>query len=434
MRERWWYKLVQVCRRWRYIVLDSASHLRLSLVCARGTPVADMLAHSPPLPLIIDHLHQNQVITAEDEEGIILALQHRDRVRRVRLVNPIPTLQKLIIALDGEFPILEYLLVEYQQLQRPTNARNTDLTFPETFRAPRLRHLVLMNFAISIGSPLLATMGNLVTLSLCLIPPSAYFHPDDLLQRLSHLPQLEILGVAFGAMDSSGGTEKQTLRLPVMKHVTLPNLRWLAFQGASAYLEAVLPRLTIPLLERFQVYFSSQLTYPIPHLQQFITAGKLRLGLNTATLTFREDYLYLTAYPHKGAKMYTLDMMLGYFDWLDAPTAQVFHEFKAVFSAIEHLTLESESGFVGSESDEADHTQWRELLELFANVKTLSVDGQLVEQLSRAVQPDGGESHRELLPELQELSYSMIGASRDSFIPFIDARKKAGRPVTVIHP
>ena len=199
MRERWWYKLVQVCRRWRYIVLDSASHLRLSLVCARGTPVADMLAHSPPLPLIIDHLHQNHVITAEDEEGIILALRHRDRVRRVRLVNPIPTLQKLIIALDGEFPILEYLLVEYQQLQRPTNARNTDLTFPETFRAPRLRHLVLMNFAISIGSPLLATMGNLVTLSLCLIPPSAYFHPDDLLQRLSHLPQLEILGVSFWA-------------------------------------------------------------------------------------------------------------------------------------------------------------------------------------------------------------------------------------------
>src|SRR5258708_17693433 len=46
-RERWWYKLVQVCRRWRYLILQSTSHLRLSLLCAPGTPVADMLAHSP---------------------------------------------------------------------------------------------------------------------------------------------------------------------------------------------------------------------------------------------------------------------------------------------------------------------------------------------------------------------------------------------------
>ena len=42
--ERWWHRLIQVCRRWRYLVLESAFHLHLSLVCARGTPVADMLA------------------------------------------------------------------------------------------------------------------------------------------------------------------------------------------------------------------------------------------------------------------------------------------------------------------------------------------------------------------------------------------------------
>jgi hypothetical protein len=66
-------------------MLRSASYLGLCLVCTRGTPVADMLAHSPPLPLIIDHINQDPVTTAEDEEGILLALQHHDRVRRVRL-------------------------------------------------------------------------------------------------------------------------------------------------------------------------------------------------------------------------------------------------------------------------------------------------------------------------------------------------------------
>jgi hypothetical protein len=34
-----------------------------------------MLDHSPPLPLIIDYDEQDDYITAEDEEGIILSLE-----------------------------------------------------------------------------------------------------------------------------------------------------------------------------------------------------------------------------------------------------------------------------------------------------------------------------------------------------------------------
>ena len=63
---RWWYKLIHVCRRWRYLIFASASHLGLCLVCTYGTPVADMLAHSPPLPLIIDHSDFARDMTAED--------------------------------------------------------------------------------------------------------------------------------------------------------------------------------------------------------------------------------------------------------------------------------------------------------------------------------------------------------------------------------
>ena len=45
---RWWYALSHVRRRWRNIVLGSATYLGLSLLCTYGTPIADMLAHSPP--------------------------------------------------------------------------------------------------------------------------------------------------------------------------------------------------------------------------------------------------------------------------------------------------------------------------------------------------------------------------------------------------
>jgi hypothetical protein len=68
------------------------------LVCTIGTPVADMLAHSPPLPLVIDHIYEHHDLTAEDEKGMTLALNRRGRVRRIPLWMFAPDLRKLIIA------------------------------------------------------------------------------------------------------------------------------------------------------------------------------------------------------------------------------------------------------------------------------------------------------------------------------------------------
>jgi hypothetical protein len=218
--------------------------------------------------------------------------------------------------------------------------------------------------------------------------------------------------------------------------VTLPNLRWLAFQGASIYLEELLPWITAPLLEKLQLLFFNQLRYSIPQLQRFMrTAGNLRL--KTATLTVHKDYLYVKTYPHKGARMCTVSMLLGgrHLDWQVASAAQVFNTLNAVFSAVEHLTLEYASDRISISSEwnnEADRTQWRELLGSFGNVKTFFVDGELVGQLSCALQPCEGESPTELLPELQELSYFAIGPSHNAFTLFVDARQKVGRPVTVV--
>ena len=98
-----------------------------------------MLAHSPPLPLIIDRLDEDHRVTAEDEEGIILALQHRDRVRRIRLEMPASNLQRLITAIDDEFPMLEYLYIA------SNHPHDTGLILPNTFQAPQLCHLVIAN-------------------------------------------------------------------------------------------------------------------------------------------------------------------------------------------------------------------------------------------------------------------------------------------------
>src|SRR5580698_5830774 len=102
-----------------------------------------MLAHSPPFPLIIDYTGADE-ITAEDEQGIFLALEQRDRVRHLRLVFPVQNLHRLVMAIDEEFPILEHLVIY------PSLNDNTPLRLPRTLQAPHLRHLTLHGFACAI--------------------------------------------------------------------------------------------------------------------------------------------------------------------------------------------------------------------------------------------------------------------------------------------
>lgn len=47
--EHWWYKLAQVCKKWRNLIFGSSFYLKVCLVCSKGTPVVDMLMHSPLL-------------------------------------------------------------------------------------------------------------------------------------------------------------------------------------------------------------------------------------------------------------------------------------------------------------------------------------------------------------------------------------------------
>ena len=245
------------------------------------------------------------------------------------------------------------------------------------------------------------------------------------------MPQLEVLGISFNSYLSQD-EERQMYRMPIMTHVTLPNVRWFAFHGASTYLEALLPRLAIPLLERLQVYSFIQLTYSIPHLQEFMdTAGNL--PFKTASLTFSEDNVNVMSYPQGEARMYTLDMKLGgrHLDWQVASAAQVF---RTVFSTVEHLSLQYRRHQIFRPwNNKADITQWRELLGLFDNVKTVHVDDELVGQLSHSLQPGEGESSTDLLSELQVLSYPAIDSSRDAFSSFIDGCQKVGRPVPEIY-
>ena len=384
-----------------------------------------MLAHSPPLPLVIDY-HDHD-ITAEDEEAIILALEQRHRVRRVRFHLPALKLQKLIPAIDGEYPILNYLI-----LADPPKDKNTVLILPKTLVAPHLRHLAI-NCSIPIHFPLLTTAIGLVTLHLALYDPSTYFQPNVLLQLLSSTYQLERLLIFFDFPVPNRDVERQLIRMPITTRITLPILRTFAFKAASAYSEAVFSRIIAPHLENLQVSYLQQLTFSVPCLLQFMNTENFKF--DRAEFNFYSERVYVEVNPpetNMPVATFSIIIDSSHLDWQVSSVAQIFNSLSQIFTAVEHLTLMHTTYSLSSEEhNEVDRSEWRKLLRSFGNVKTLHVDDGLVGELSRCLQLDDGELPLELLPDLQELTYSGNDDAGGAFTPFIYTRQNAGRPVTL---
>ena len=373
---RWWYVLAHVCQRWRNIVLCSATYLGLSLLCTYGTPVADMLAHSPPLPLIISYFFENRELTTEDEEGIILALKQHERVRRVRLSSVGTIIQKLIMARDEECPILEFMYI-----MCPIEDNTTILRFPESFQAPHLRYLTLRGFALPIGSRLLTTAVSLVTLHLNMVHPSTYFHPNTLIQWISLMPHLETLDIFLQLSIPNRDVERQLTHTPIVAPITLPNLHHLRFHGVNTYLEALVHRITTPRLKDFYIGFSNQPTFSVPRLLQFVIAAEnFRLG--NAVLSFHDKSVDMGVYPYGETNVYALSIVVQcyHLDWQASSMAQISSSLNQI--------------------------------------------------LSHCLELEDTELRLGLLPELVGLEY--FGDTGDAFTAFVDSRRNAGHPINLV--
>jgi hypothetical protein len=112
--------------------------------------------------------------------------------------------------------------------------------------------------------------------------------------------------------------------------------------------------------------------------------------------------------------------------------ARILNSPSEKFSAVEHLTLEHRNNIRPVEVRTEIEREWRKMFRTFNNLKTLRVDDEFVEELSRCLRLDDGGHPVGLLPELQELAYSQAGSgnARDAFIPFIEARHRPPRNPT----
>ena len=425
--ENWWYAFAHVCRRWRNIILGSATYLGLSLLCTYGAPVAEMLAHPHPLPLTVSYFRVDRELTSEDEEGIILALKQHSRVRRIRLYK---TMQRLIMALDEEYPILEYL-----DIVLPLEDNGTILRIPGTLQAPHLRYLTLQGFALPIGSRLLTTAVSLVTLHLVMAHPSTYFHPNTLIQWISLMPHLETLIIHFEFSIPSRDVERQLTHAPIIAPVTLPNLHHFSFHGVRAYLEALVHRIIAPRLEKLQIDFFKHVTFSVPRLLQFMNTAE-SFSFNRARFNFFAKLVSVGAYPSGESDLPFLSIIVNclHLDWQVSSMAQISSSLSQIFSTVEDLALRHEvHGLSSEEHNQVDRAEWRKFFRSFSNVKTLRIEKGLIEDLSRFLELEDRELPFELLPELQEiLLYFGSSGISDAFTSFVTARRNAGRPVTLI--
>ena len=425
--EDWWYKPAHVCQRWRNLILGSPSFLGLHLVCKISTPVADMLAYSPPFPLVINYLYRNHKIQVyeEDEEGILLALEQHNRIRCIRVRLPLRVLQKFVMAIDHELPSLEYLLMVMTEEDGDT------LVFPERIQAPHLHYLGLEDVVPPIGSRLLTTAVGLVTLCLFMNDSFNYLYPNILLQWISPLSRLETLEIT-AYPDADDDVETLLSHTPTITHATLPNLRLLSFRGFSTYLEVLVLHIATPRLERLRVVLFERFPIPIPCLVQFMNTTEL--SFDSIKFGFSREQVCVETYPNEENRRCSFSITVDYWDAngriapiVDA-LGQVF-----VFSAVEHLILDYVGDGLSSVQvfdDEAVRTEWHKLLRPFSKVKKLRVNHGLVEQFLRFLRLEDGELPLELLPELQELTYSGNSNPGDVFTSFTDARRNADHLVS----
>jgi hypothetical protein len=424
-----WHTLVHVSRKWRCVVFDSPRRLNLQLLCSARAPVREMLGIWPPFPIIIqEHNH-----SACNEDNIVAALEHHDRVCDIRLWGvPGSLLVKLLAAMQKPFPALAYL-----ELETKDNTAPVISDFLGGF-APDLGTLFLTGMPILFPGlrKLLLSATNLVTLSLSKIPHSGYFSPEAMVTCLSALTRLIVLDFEFESPRPRPYRENR--RPPPPARTLLPALRDLQFTGVSEYLEDLVARIDTPLLYHLDMTFFHQLIFDITQLAQFISRGSRRQrdeAFNTARVIFSDSRVTVSL-PEPSYGL-VLGVSCRQSDWQLSALAQVCSSSfpHAFIPTVEHLYILEDESSRPRWQDDIENSQWLELLHPFTALKNLFLSKKFALRIAPALQELVGERANEVLPALQ--SISLEGFHPSEVVPkgigqFIAVRQLSSRPIAVI--
>jgi hypothetical protein len=420
---RRWYKLLQICRRWRYVVLEWASRLKICFLCNSANPITTMPSHLTAIPLAIKFEPNWPLpyLPKPPKKELLLALQHCNRLYNIFIGCCALEGSGLLKALDNAFPILEALSLLYNDGIQ---------VLPNNFVAPRLRALHLVKFTIPMGHLSLTNAANLLSLRLERIPASGYYPPEYLVECIANMPHLENIWFGF---EEDPDMVMELARTEITRMV-LPKLSRLKYTGIIIYLDNLLARISTPVLHdfRFLVFLTQSSTLTVLSLPTFL--GTIQnLDFRTAVISFDQpSFKFTNTYHPEQPSVVPPYFSFNIYDEIQDRAAVSMIQTLCSANApalpvVEYLDLEAywySLGFM------THHPLWYTFLRLFRGVKTLRTDSVLATVLSDVLDPHNEAATNELLPVLSEL----VVVSRDDllqqpFSSFIHARRLAGHSV-----
>jgi hypothetical protein len=189
---------------------------------------------------------------------------------------------------------------------------------------------------------------------------------------LSSLVKLEWLAIGF---HSPIFHSDRLQTLPT--RAVLPALTQFNFQGVSEYLEDLLMRIEVPLLEHVGITYFNQLIFDIPQLSMFSHHTRSLGPPVRANIYFSSDVVLVSLYS-PGAmdhpyESFSLRILCKELDWQVSSVAQVCNQLP-LFSEVGQLDICMDHLQPGLQ-DNMGPAEWVELLRPFVSVKTLDVSG-----------------------------------------------------------
>lgn len=436
----WWNALAHVCQKWRRVLFATPTRLGITLVCNSRTPVADLLANSPPLPLIIYWGNPGTLDTDKSAKNILLALNHRDRVRRMTLHLSEDSLCSLLSSMNGPFPMLETLQLYCSSSGnlRPRTA------LPTAFKAPNLRHLHVSDLKLMPPSTQLlndvATRPSIVSFTVGEISTKQ----ATLMECLALMPHLKVLkiGVFFSIpSESTEDAEKELCHgsQPESPSLALTDLEEFEFQGTYDYLEALAARISAPFLKKLSITVTNGVieedfdTTTFKYFSRLIS-GAAGLAFQFARVRFKDGFSIVMDHDElwtgRGAFELKFNNRAYHFEANIGHVANICRMVASMPSTVQSLLLEDANR--NSWHPKPKREGWHDLLRVFDNVKTLRVAGRFVGELDKALEPQANDNNDgpALLPRLQEI---VRYGPEDEFAAFVQARQVAGSPVRVVN-
>jgi hypothetical protein len=207
----------------------------------------------------------------------------------------------------------------------------------------------------------------------------------------------------------------------------------------AEYLEDLVARIDVPLLQRTTITFFNQLVFDILEFPNLIYRTEMFTVLDQADVVLDDDSVFITL-SSKGTTVgptcLRVEISCRKFDWQLSALAQVCNSCLATFSSLERLSVCNGRYEPRHWQDDIENTQWLELLRPFTTVKDLYLSDEVALRVAPALQVLSEERVTKVLPALQDIFIDGLepsGLVQECFQKFVTARGQqvSSRPVAI---